>query len=89
MSRGRAFDDEDRKVAQNREGTLLINLKNASLCLENASNLGLGGGGGGPEDLGGIGGKGILLSGNANLGLTKFCQINKSFLIPDPLIIIF
>ena len=35
-----------RKVAQNREGTLLINLKNASLCLENTSNLGLGGGGG-------------------------------------------
>ena len=27
--------------------------KNASLCQENASHLGLGGGGGGPEELGG------------------------------------
>ena len=42
-----------RNVDQNIKGTLLINLENASLCQENASNLGLGGGGGGPEDLGG------------------------------------
>ena len=27
-------------------------MKNASLCLENASHPGLGGGGGGPDDLG-------------------------------------
>ena len=30
-----------------------INQKNASLCQEYASHLGLGGGGSGPEDLGG------------------------------------
>ena len=30
-----------------------INQKNASLCQEYASRLGMGGGGGGPEDLGG------------------------------------
>ena len=42
-----------RNVAQDREETLLINQKNASLCQEYASHLGLGGGGGGPEDLGG------------------------------------
>ena len=42
-----------RKVVQDREETLLINQKNVSLCQEYASHLEMGGGGGGPEDLGG------------------------------------